>query len=95
MESILAVSSDGRVDAVLHLLEERGPEAAAERDTEGRTALHLAAAAGHLDAVVALTLNGADVDAQDYVSCIHTAPHSHIVVYTIILTSTKTLPDTF
>ena len=35
---------------------------------EGKSALHLAAASGHSEAVAALTLNGADVSAQDFVS---------------------------
>ena len=35
---------------------------------DGRTALHLASAAGHIETVTALTLNGADVSAQDLVS---------------------------
>ena len=35
---------------------------------EGKSALHLAAAFGHSEAVAALTLNGADVSAQDFVS---------------------------
>ena len=35
---------------------------------EGKSALHLAAALGHSEAVAALTLNGADVSAQDFVS---------------------------
>ncbi len=35
---------------------------------DGQTALHLAAIAGHIDTGTALTLNGADVNAQDFVS---------------------------
>jgi len=34
----------------------------------GKTALHVAATAGHKETVAALTLNGADVSAQDHVS---------------------------
>lgn len=34
----------------------------------GNAALHVAAARGHVDTVTALTLNGADVNAQNYVS---------------------------
>ena len=37
---------------------------------DGRAALHLASSGGHIDAVTALTLNGADVNAQDLVSYI-------------------------
>jgi ankyrin repeat protein len=38
------------------------------RFQDGQTALHAAAVAGHIDAVTALTLNGADANAQDFVS---------------------------
>jgi ankyrin repeat protein len=37
-------------------------------DADGQTALHLAAAAGHIDTVEALIQIGCDVAAQDFVS---------------------------
>ena len=44
---------------------------------DGRTALHLASAAGHIETVTALTLNGADVSAQDFVSEVASDPKNH------------------
>ena len=35
---------------------------------EGRSALHIASTQGYTEAVAALTLNGADVSSQDFVS---------------------------
>lgn len=37
---------------------------------DGKTALHLAAFSGHIETVTALALNGAEVNAQDFVSLI-------------------------
>ena len=42
---------------------------------DGKTALHVAAGNGHVETVAALTLNGADVSAQDHVSPFKTLIH--------------------
>ena len=54
---------------------------------DGRTALHLASAAGHIETVTALTLNGADVSAQDFVSEVASDPKNHFFHFVFKLCS--------
>jgi len=46
-----------------------GPAAAARQDHQGRSALHIAAEAGHVHATEVLLLSGSAVNATDYESC--------------------------
>ena len=65
---LLEASASGQTDIVLQLLEEHGHQLHKFKDQDGKTALHLAAANGHSDAVSALIMNGAEISAQDFVS---------------------------
>ena len=55
----------GRTERVIELLKLGLPIVV---DTDGQTALHLAASAGHLEMVEALIQAGCDVGIQDFVS---------------------------
>jgi len=61
-------SAQGKTSIVLQLLEEGAPFVV---DSDGQTALHQAASAGHGDTVAALVLGGCDVSVQDFTG--HTA----------------------
>jgi len=61
-------SASGQTSVVLQLLEEGAPFVV---DSDGQTALHQAASAGHCDTVAALVLGGCDVSVQDFTG--HTA----------------------
>jgi len=61
-------SASGNTSIVLQLLEEGAPFVV---DSDGQTALHQAASAGHCDTVAALVLGGCDVSVQDFTG--HTA----------------------
>ncbi|TRY76946.1 hypothetical protein TCAL_14700 [Tigriopus californicus] len=79
-QNVLDAAAQGQTDFILGLLEqENGPDSVnALKDQDGRTVLHLAAANGFLETVAALTLHGADVNAQDFTSNDRTSlrPHS-------------------
>lgn len=65
---LLEASASGQTDRVLQLLEEHGQHLHKNKDGDGKTALHLAALHGHTETVSALSMNGADISAQDFVS---------------------------
>jgi len=61
-EKLILMSQEGRLDAVVSLLENRGEVNA--KDQRGLTPLHLAAQNGHQDVVALLLFKGADVKAE-------------------------------
>ena len=62
-ERLRKVAASGRTQLCIQLLEAGAPFIV---DSDGQTALHLAASAGHAETVSALILGGCDIGIQDF-----------------------------